>query len=82
MANKFKVKIPNGYLMVEEKGAEDEYAGVYISFSKDGEEYDVSNIIACVEYDNVDREIKTETYSKGCEEPSHIICHSDGRNIM
>lgn len=82
MANKFKVKIPNGYLMVEEKGTEDEYAGVYISFSADGKEYDVSKIIACVEYDNVDEEIKTETYSNGCEEPNYIICHSDGRNLM
>lgn len=82
MANKFKVKIPNGYLMVEEKGAEDEYPGVFISFSEDGEEFDVSKIIACVEYCNVDKEIKTETYSEGNNEPNNIICYKDGRNLM
>ena len=32
MTNKFKVKIPNRYLMVEEKGAENGYHGVFISF--------------------------------------------------
>lgn len=82
MANKFKVKIPNGYLMVEEKGAEDEYPGVFISFSEDGKEFDVSKIIACVEYDNPANEIKTETYSKDNDEPNNIICYKDGRNLM
>ena len=82
MANKFKVKIPNGYLMVEEKGIECEYPGVFISFSEDGEEFDVSKIIACVEYDNVDEEIKTETYSEDHDYPNNIICYKDGRNLM
>lgn len=78
--NKFKVKMPNGYLMVEEKGVEDEYPGVYIIFSKDGEEYDVNNIIACVEYDSCTEEIKTETYSENCDEPVGVICYPDGRD--
>ena len=82
MANKFKVKIPNGYLMVEEKGVENEYPGVFISFSEDGKEYDVNNIIACVEYDAYEKEIKTETYIKDCEEPNHIICYDDGMDLM
>lgn len=78
---KFTVKIPNGYLMVEAKGTENEYPGVFISFSKDGKEYDVSNIIACVEYDTCHNEIKTETYAKGIEEPTGITCWEDGRVI-
>lgn len=82
MANKFKVKIPNGYLMVEEKGTENEYPGVFISFSKDGKEFDTNNIIACVEYDTFSEEIKTETYRKDFEEPNHIICYEDGRDLM
>ena len=82
MENKFKVKIPNGYLMVEEKGAENEYPGVFISFSEDGKEFDVSKIIACVEYDSCSEEIKTETYNRDYDEPNHIICYDDGRDMM
>ena len=82
MANKFKVKIPNGYLMVEEKGTENEYPGVFISFSKDGKEFDINNIIACVEYDTFAEEIKTETYRKDFEEPNNIICWEDGRDMI
>lgn len=36
MDNRFKVKIPGGYLMVEAKGTETEYPGVFISYSEDG----------------------------------------------
>ena len=79
---KFRVKIPNGYLMVEAKGCVDEYPGLFISFSKDGKEYDVSNIIACVEYDTCAEEIKTETYRKDFDEPNNIICWEDGRDMI
>ena len=82
MENTFKVKIRNGYLMVEEKGTENEYPGVFISFSKDGKEFDINNIIACVEYDTSSEEIKTETYRKDFEEPNNIICYEDGRDLM
>lgn len=80
--NKFKVKIPNGYLMVEEKGAENEYPGVFIAFSKNGKEFDVNQIIACVEYDSCAEKIKTETYTKDIEEPNNIICYENGRNMI
>lgn len=82
MVNRFKVKIPNGYLMVEEKGVENEYPGVIISFSQDGKELDANNIIACVEYDSSSEEIKTETYRKDFEEPNYIISYEDGRNLV
>ena len=82
MDNKFKVKLPSGYLMVEEKGTESEYPGVFISFSEDGSEYDVNHLIACVEYDSASKDIKTETYSKDCDEPNHIICYDDGHDLM
>jgi hypothetical protein len=78
--DKFKVKMPNGYLMVEAKGVENEYPGVYVSFSSNGENNDVSKIIACVEYDSCTGEILTETYTKGEENPNHIIVHDDGRD--
>ena len=76
MNGKFKVKIPNGYLMVEEKGTESEYPGVFVSFSKDGKPFDISNMIACVEYDSCTKEIKTETYQEGYEEPNNIISYA------
>lgn len=82
MDNKFKVKIPSGYLMIEEKGTEDEYPGVFISFSKDGKVYDVSQIIACVEYDTFSEEIKAETYCKKYDDPLNIVCWEDGRDLM
>lgn len=82
MEQKFKVKTPIGYLMVEAKGVEDEYPGIFISFSKDGNKYDVSQIIACVEYDTCSEEIKTECYRKDFEEPNNIICYEDGRDLM
>lgn len=77
-----KIKIPNGYLMVEKKGAEEDYPGVFISFSEDGKSSDLNQMIACVEYDSVEKEIKTETYSKDFDEPNHIICYEDGRDLM
>ena len=82
MSDKFKVKIPTGYIMVEAKGTEDEYPGVYVSFSESGENYNTGDMIACVEYDSGTGEIKTEAYEMGMEEPTHIICYEDGRNVL
>lgn len=79
MASEFKVKIPDGYLIVEEKGAYDDYPGVFVSLCRDGEEF--HELIACVEYDSVAEEIKTETYTKDEDEPNHIICFEDGTDI-
>lgn len=80
--NKFKVKIPSGYLMVEEKGTETEYPGVVVSFSTDGNNPYGENVIACVEYDSSAEEIRTETYEKCYDEPNNIISWEDGRNLI
>ena len=77
---KFRVKTPAGYLMVEAKGTYGEYPGVFISFSKDGKEYDVSSMIACVEYITGDDEIHTETYVKDKENPVDIREWESGRD--
>ena len=82
MEQKFKVQTPIGYLMVEAKGAKDEYPGVFISFSEDGNEYDLSQMIACVEYDTGSEEIKTECYRKDYDEPNNIIRYEDGIDLM
>lgn len=78
----FKVEIPNGYLMVEAKGTVDEYPGVFVSYSREGNSFDMDNIISCTEYCNCDEEIKTETYRKDFEEPTSIICWEDGRDLL
>lgn len=82
--NRFKVETPMGFLMVEEKGTVDEYPGVYISFSKDGKEFDANqmnmNMIACVEYITGGHEIHTETYIKDREDPVDIREWETGRD--
>ena len=80
--DRFKVKTPIGYLMVEAKGAEDEYPGVFISFSEDGNNYDVNQMIACVEYITGENEIVTENYHRDYDEPTHIIVWEDGRDKL
>ena len=77
---KMKIRIPTGYLLVEEKGAEDEYPGVFISFSKDGVTYSDNNAIATVEVDTPTGEIQTVTYIQNEEEPNHIIDYRTGRD--
>ena len=77
---KIKVRIPNGYLMIEAEGIEAEYPGVYVSYSKDGKNYDTSKPIACIEYDTHTGEILTETYAMGRNNPCHIITYENGRD--
>ena len=59
------IEIPNGFLLIEKKGAVDEYPSIFVSYSKDGKTAD--EIIAAIEYDTIDEIIKTITY--------HIIKH-------
>lgn len=82
MPAKFRVKIPGGWLLVEEKGAYGEYPGVFISFSQDGKSANPEGIIACVEYDTCSEEIITESYAKESEEPVSLIVYEDGRDKL
>ena len=81
MGKIFKIKTPIGYFIVEEKGVELEYPGVWISFSKDGKKYN-DELIACVEYDTFNEEIKTECYEKNREDPISIVRYEDGVDLM
>lgn len=78
-----KIRIPTGYIIIEEKGAEEEYPGCYISFSKDMDSSH-SNMIACVEYDTTmnDGTIFTETYDTDHDEPNHIINWQTGADRL
>ena len=67
------IEIPNGFLLIEKKGAVDEYPGIFVSYSKDGKTAD--EIIAAIEYDTIDNIIKTITYETYSDEPTHIIKH-------
>ncbi len=68
-----RIKVPTGYIIVEEKGVEEEYPGCYISFSKNGSTSD--DMVACVEYDTTrnDGSLLVETYNTAQDEPNHII---------
>lgn len=76
-----KIKVPGGVLIVEEKGAFDEYPGVYVSFLKDGEEKDT--LLSCTEYDTEAGRILTEAYSLNEEKdmPLVIFDHNAERDI-
>lgn len=82
-----KIKIPTGYIIVEQKGTEGEYPGCYISFSKDGTTKDGTisdDMIACVEYDTTrdDGSILVETYAIEQDEPNHIINWQTGADRL
>lgn len=77
---KMTIKIPTGFLIVKEKGTENEYPGVYISFSHDGKNYADNTAIATVEVDTPTEKIQTVTYQKDKEEPSHIIDYLTGND--
>ena len=63
MENKtFKVKLPNGYLVCKEHGMINDFPGVAISFSKNGE-FNWDNLIAIVEYEIVMGIIQTCAYN-------------------
>ena len=82
MTNKFKVKIPGGYLMVKEVGVENSYPGVHVSFSKNGNQDDLGSLIACVEYHSYNKEIQILTYCKDDEEPVNYTRYSDGCDLL
>lgn len=78
----FKVKIPNGYFMVESAGTEHDYPDVRICFSEDGKLFSDSNLIAAVEFDTCAKEIRTITYQANNDEPNNIIRYKDGWNLI
>lgn len=79
--NEFQVKIPGGYLIVEEKGAYDEYPGVCITFSKDGQRPYGEDCVAVVEFDNGKGVLQTACYNSGQEEPAEIIPYSSQEDL-
>lgn len=76
-----KIKVPGGFLIVEEKGTPTEYPGVWISFLKDGEEQDT--LISCTEYDTEAKRFLTEAYSLNEEQvvPLVIFDHNAEQDI-
>lgn len=77
----FKVETPIGYLIVEPKGAKDDYPGVYIRFAANGNEA-YEDLVCCVEYDTYDEKIVTEVYRVMQEKPYVIVSFDDGYNIL
>lgn len=84
--NKLVVKIPGGFLVVEEKGALDEYPGVWVSVAKDNgagiPDFGYDDLVACVEYNSSDNVVQTELYRENDDEPIAIVRYPDGCDIM
>lgn len=64
------IKLPDGRkLVVTPKDVEGDYPGFCISWQGNGEE----DIVACVEYNSDAKELRTEVYKQGADEPCYII---------
>ena len=73
-----KIKTPAGYMIVEEKGTEDEYPGIYVSFSKDGKGKDIGTLIATVEYDSLSGVHQTVAYAMEQDEATNVVVWETG----
>lgn len=79
-----KIKTPVGYIVVLEKGTEEEYPGVYVCHSPDGESFDCQydGLIACVDYDAETGRFLTETYSESDENPVFMVAYPSGEPVL
>lgn len=82
MNQKFKVKIPTGYIVAVEEGEEDSYPGVLIYYSFDGEHFSPDNLISAVEYETADEEIRIESYCKDYDDPVAIFSFENGHDLL
>lgn len=71
---KLEVVLPIGKLLIEEKGALDEYPGIWISFVPNDKS--VITTISMVEYEQLKGKIQTITYNEDSDEPTNIIEHN------
>lgn len=79
-----RVKTPLGDIVVQDKGSED-FPGVWIVLSKNGEPVNTSPILACVEYDSVVGSLHTNVYDTReddpDDDPAGVFDHSSGEFI-
>ena len=75
-----KIKTPAGYIIVTEKGDYDEYPGVAVYLSEDGEvkPYPEDSLIAWIEYNTAKERIQTDVYSADSDDPVCIVTYPDG----
>lgn len=64
----FKIKIHNGWLIVTESADKEDYPGLFVFFSKDGETFSMDNLITVVEQCVEENSIRTDCYKKGQDE--------------
>ena len=77
-AKSIKVETPEGFIVVEVKGANDDYPGVYITTQNNGAE----ELIACAEFDTVDKRTLVSCYCYGNDNPVTIINAETGDDQM
>ena len=76
-----KVEVPDGYLIVQAKGAIDEYPGVCVFHSADGV-VDLDRIVACVEYGTCCKEVLAELYVRDGKDPAAKIYWDSQEVVM
>lgn len=77
------IRFPGGYFRIMSKEVGGAYPGVFVEVMKDS--YDgetLPKLAACVEYLLDSDEIHIETYSEEFDEPNHIMCFEDGRELQ
>lgn len=77
------IRFSGGYFRIMPKEVDGDYPGVFVEVVKDtyGED-ELPILAACVEYLKNSGEIHIETYSEQNDEPNHIVCFEDGREIQ
>ncbi len=73
--SKLVIKTPAGYLVVKQKGASDDYPGVWVMLSKDGVEE--GDFVACVEYDATNNVVQTVSYKPNNDYPQSITYYNN-----
>ena len=72
------VETPGGNIIVETKGAAEEYPGVYITIVKDGCEQQ----IATCEYDTLENRFQVASFSYDKDAPATIYLPETGKFVM
>lgn len=74
-----KIEFPGGFLLVTEKGDFHSYPGVYVEMYREHDDGTIeSDLVAAVEYNTDENEIRTEAYEKGNAAPVSIISYETG----
>ena len=75
MGREFYISTPLGRLRVWAKHTSDDpddFPGVFIDLIRDGQD---DEMLACVEYDSIEKGLQTCVYQPGMDEPASVVEH-------